>query len=323
MNPLQVACSAWLSSCVAVAARLGVADHLAAGPRSAGELARITGTSAPILDRLLRTLAAAGIFAPIGDCYANSADSELLRVDHPRSVRHFCMLAGTEYYRAFGELAHTVDTGQPAFRHVYHDSIYAYMERNADAANTYDRAMEELARPVGEALAQLIDFHAAVNVIDIGGGRGALLRPLLRAHPHLRGISFDREDVCRRAETGDRLQFVAGDFFAGVPAGGDVYILKNVLHNWNDDSASAILRTIAASMNTARLLVIEPLLDEHETSLPKLLDDLMQAVICEQGTSARTEPAMRALLDRASLAVTSVTPLPTGHSAIEAITASR
>jgi len=316
-NPLHLTCAAWVSSAVALAARLGIADLVAAQPRSVAELAAATGTSAPMLERLLRVLAATGLFKRIDDgSYMNSPDSELLRDDHPHSVRHICMLAGGEYYRAFGELAHTVATGEPAFRHLFGTSIYEYMESHRETAETYDAAMEDLARPVGELLARAYDFGGVREVVDVGGGRGALLRALLRAHPHLRGVSFDRADVCARAVAEERLGFVAGDFFAGVPPDADLYILKNVLHNWSDDSAVAILRSIAASMNGGRLLVLEPLLGDGESSLPRLLDDLMQAVISERGTAARTEPEMRALLERASLHVVSIDVLPTGHSVI-------
>lgn len=149
------------------------------------------------------------------------------------------------------------------------------------------------------------------------------------AAPCCTGVCFDRPDVCARAsahlqstdpELAERLVFVEGDFFGDLPGGADLYLLKNVLHNWTDDTSIKILRRIHAAMEenrSARLLVIEPPLDEGPPNVRQAMDDLMQIVICEPGTTARSFETMRALLERASFVVTEVHDLPTGHAVIE------
>lgn len=338
MEPLQIASASYFSAALMAAARLGVADLLHQGPRSADELAEATGAHAPALRSVLRLLATAGIFRQLDDgSFENTKDSEPLRTDHPRSVRHFCILAGSEYYRSFGEIMHTVRTGEPAFQHVYGSSIYEYMDRNPEAGAVYDRAMEDLARPVGDAVAGTVDFGGVRSVVDVGGGSGALLKKILGAHAGLHGVCFDREDVCLRARRQlaegegaglrDRLTFVGGDFFSGVPRGADLYILKNVLHNWNDESCLGILGSVRAALDEGRagppqrLLVIEPLLHDGRLTMPRPMSELFQMVICEEGTTARTEDEFRELLRRASFRVSSVKPLQTGHVVIESVAA--
>jgi hypothetical protein len=327
MNPAHAAVAGWISSCVHAAATLAIADLLDGEARSIDELAAATKTSAPVLLRMLRVLASVGIFVAQDDGrFANTPDSLLLRTADPGSLRHFCMLAGGAYDRAFGDLLHTLRSGESAFRAVNGASIYEVMDRDPALGAIYDRAMEDLARPVGALLAAAADFTGATTVVDVGGGSGTLLKGLLASRPSLRGICLDRADVCGRArDTVDatlrsRLEFVPGDFFESVPSGADVYLLKNVLHNWADDSSLRILATIRAAMtNGARLFVLEPLARERGSSTHELLDDLFQMVVCEHGTTARSETAMRALLERASFAVGTVTLLPSRHSVVEAV----
>jgi C-methyltransferase len=345
-----------MAAAVAAAARLGIADVLADGPKSAPELAAATQISEPVLGRVLRLLASLDVFRQDPDGrFENTPDSERLRTDHPGSVRNFCLLAAGEYDRSFDELTHTLDTGEPAFRKVFGGSVYDYMTRTPAAAEVYDLAMDEIARPVAAALASLRDFSGVRTIVDVdvdvGGGRGILARELLAAHPHLTGTVVDRPDVCARAAAelreaepalAARLAFVGGDFFDGVPAGADLYMLKNVLHNWSDDSAARILASVEAAMDGgpgdgasgdggraggapgdgrpgARLLVIEPLHGAGPPSVHEAMDDLMQVVICEPGTTARTEADLRSLFDRAALAVAGADRLATGHSVVEVV----
>jgi hypothetical protein len=319
-----------MAAAVSAAARLGIADLLADGPRSAAELAAATQTAEPVLERVLRLLAALGVFAHTQDSrFENSPDSERLRSDHPRSVRRFCQLAAGEYARSFDELGYTLETGEPGFRKVFGGSVYEYMERTQDAAEVYDVAMEEIARPVGAALASQRDFSTVRTLVDVGGGRGTLARELLAAHRHLTATVVDRPDVCERTtaqlretepELAQRLAFVGGDFFREVPPGGDLYLLKNVLHNWNDHSSARIVARVRDAMADrpgARLLVIEPLRSEGAPSVHEAMDDLMQVVVCEPGTTMRTEAALRRLLHSEGLAVTAIDRLATGHSVAE------
>lgn len=340
LHLMSIACAGWLSPCIAAAARLGIADLLSDEPRTADELADLTGTCAPVLLRVLRVLVSAKVFEQLDDGrFTHTPESQLLRTDHPESIRYFCILAGSEYHRAFGELMHTISTGEPGFRRAFGGSIYDYMDQQPDTAEVYDRAMQNLAAPVGVALAASYDFSGVRTVVDIGGGGGTLLRGLLLANREMRGICFDRPGVCERArrqrESSDeaslalRLEFVTGSFFETIPDGGDVYILKNVLHNWTDESSRRILANIHTAMvrrlssdgKPPRLLVIEPLISDGDASPYQRMDDLFQMVICEEGTTARTEPAMRRLLASASFAVTETRKLLTNHTVLETVPA--
>lgn len=328
MDLLQIACAPFLTGALTAAATAGVADLLHDGPLSTEELAAATDLQEPTLQRVLQLLSAVNIFERLeDDRWGNNEASEPLRTGHPASVRYFCMLAGHEYARSFTEIMHTARTGESAFRHIYGGSIYSYMDANRTAGEVYDRAMEDLARPVGALLSKQYDFSGVSTLVDVGGGNGTLLKGILRSVPGVRGTCFDRKDVCDRArartaeavesDLADRLSFIEGDFFAGVPAGADVYLLKNVLHNWADDSSVKILSSIRSAMRPeSRLLVLEPLIQKGSADVARLIDDLFQMVVCEQGTTARTHPQMETLLKSAGLEPVQMLKLPTGHTAM-------
>lgn len=173
---VQLACGGWISAAVGAAARLGIADLLEERPRTAGEIAEQAGVSEPVLLRVMRLLVSLELFATTSDGrFANTPESDVLRTRHPRSMRHFCMLAAGEYDQSFGELLYTLKTGESAFRKVFGGSVYDYMDRMPDAGAVYDLAMEELAQPVGMWLADHQDLTDVRTVIDIGGGSGTLL----------------------------------------------------------------------------------------------------------------------------------------------------
>jgi C-methyltransferase len=297
MKLAEIVCTAWVSRSISVAARLGLADLLRDGPRSCNELAQSTRCHAPSILRLLRLLSSVGIFQPVDDDrFANSPISEFLGTDHVQSVRHFCILAGEEYYDASGELLHTVKTGASAFSAALGSPVYEYLDKHPDTARIYDRAMEELCRPVADLLVRKIDFAGVSRIVDIAGGNGALARALLAHVEGLRCIVVERRDVCENAPrdvggVGVRLRFEAGDFFSSLPTGGDIYVLKNVLHNWNERNCERILTTVHRAMvsdetvlRNPGLVMLEPLIDPTETSTKKHLNALFQFVVCETGT---------------------------------------
>ena len=326
MNPGLLATGGWLASAVAAAAALGIADLLEQGPRRAGDLAEATGTSAPVLTQVLRALAHVGVFQEDADGrFSNTADSELLRSSHPHSQRHFVQLAAGDYQRVMLALAHALRTGEPATGPALGGTLYEYLERSPAAADIYDRAMDELARPVADAIAAGRDFSRARLIVDVGGGRGALVKAILRRYPDARGICADRGSVAARAsaalereepDLAPRLAFAATDFFREVPAGGDVYLLKNVLHNWNDESAVGILRTIRAAMTRdARLLVIEPV------GMPpryEAADALVKTILGERGTVTRSAADLRRLASASGLREISAYVPDSGFAVIEA-----
>ncbi|ANP50840.1 hypothetical protein J2Z21_005249 [Streptomyces griseochromogenes] len=325
-----------MSKSLSVAARLGVADALGDAPVPIGELADRIGAHPAALDSLVRVLSSFGIFA-VDDqgAVSHSALSDPLRSDHPQSMRNFCILSGEMYYEAWNGLLHTVRTGESGSRHVFGRSVYDHMDENPETAEVYDRAMQELARPVAGELARHYDFSGRTQVVDVGGGIGELLKGLLSAHPHLRGLCADRDDVCARgaadlrasgnAGLAGRLRFQAADFLREVPSGGDVYLLKNVLHNWNRDNSVRILANVRRALEATErsgthgsrrpvLLIIEPLAEDDPHSS---IRSLFQMVICEEGTRERTREEMTSQVLDAGLAAGLITSLSSGHSVVE------
>lgn len=329
MNPGYMACGGWIGSAVAAVARLDIAARLESGPKNAAQLAEATGMRADILDKTLHLLATTGLFLrdEAGN-YANTDDSRYLLDSHPESKRHFCILAAEIYQRGFGEIMHTLQSGEPGLEKAYGMSLIELMRGQPEIGAVYDKAMEDLTRPTGAALAASRDFSAVRLVVDLGGGRGALLRGLLRNLPaSVKGLVYDRPDVCQRAaaelpgespELVGRLEFRGGDFFAEVPAGADLYTVKNVLHNWNDAHCIKLLGNARAVMGeNARLLILEPVLDGVMPPLYKTLDNLMQTIVSEAGTTGRSEAQLNALAVAAGLTVVGSKVLKSGQTVIE------
>ena len=332
MSPGYLACGGWVANAVSAAARLGFADLLANHPCNAAELGAATGTREQIVAKLMDLLVEVKLFARNAEgSYINTDDSCLLSDSHPQSMRHFCILAGEVYQRGFGELIHTLKTGESGLERAFDMSLLDLMKQQPEVGTTYDRAMAELTRPVGAALAGARDYSGVRLIVDIGGGRGALLCGLLRQLPNaVAGMVYDLPAVCERAaaalpvESPDlvgRLNFRSGDFFATIPHSADLYLLKNVLHNWNDAHCIALLTKVKEALQDhpeQRLLIIEPVLDGHMPSLYKALDNLMQCVISETGSTGRTEAQLGALAEAAGLHLTGSVRLSSGQLVIEA-----
>ena len=334
IHPLQLTSGALLTSAIGAAAHLRIADALATGAKTAEELATTASCQPNQLHRLLTALTAIGIFRRRDDGrFENTEDSAPLRTDHAESIRHYCMLAATEYYRASGALLAAVLSGESAFSCAFGTTLYTHLNEHPGVAELYDRAMADLTRPVGRHLADAIDFCSARVVADIGGGRGELLTSLLARFPDLTGICVDRTDVCARArqERSDasgatldsRLRFSDRDFFEPLGIDADIYILKNVLHNWPDEQVRALLNNVANAMArphpppVPRLLVVEPMKQQGPLTMPAAIGDLFQLAICERGARRRDEEDFGQLLDEAGLEVNRTVTLPTGHTVLE------
>ncbi|MDP1569397.1 MAG: methyltransferase [Vicinamibacterales bacterium] len=329
MKAAYLACGGWVASTVGVAASLGLADHVKDAPLSADELAARTGTTAPALAGVLAVLVETGLFILEDGRYRTTEEGARLREDHPESVKYFCQLASGDYQRIFQHLAHTVATGEPAARPALGATLYEHLEADAQAAEVYDRAMEDLTRASSRVLATTRDFRGVRTIVDVGGGRGGLLKGVLRALDGVSGIVVDRPDVCARAQAAlpqtapdlaGRLTFAGGDFFTSVPAGADRYLVKNVLHNWGDADAVRLLRVIAkatAGARDARVLIIEAVEDGRMPPMYRALDGLMQRVVSAPGAMPRTVAALEDLARAAGFAVTDTGWLPSGHVVIE------
>ena len=295
-----------------VAAKLGLADLLAAGPRPVEELAADVGAEPQALHRLLRALASLGIFAedPAGD-FVLTPQAELLRSDVQGSLRDVALLYGEDWlWQAYGNMTHSVRTGAPAFTKTHGQPFYGYLQAHPRAAARFNAAMTGFSSHETAAILEAYDFSDVRNVVDIGGGHGALLAALLRAHPQMSGTLFDLPSVLAGAasvlgEMGERARTVAGDFFDEAPAGADLYVMKSVLHNWDDTDAQRILSTCRAAMAPeARLLVIERVVPDGNAPAEAKLFDINMLVVA--GGRERTEPEYRRLFEQAGLVLTRV-----------------
>ena len=325
---LRMATGYYVSCAIHVAAKLGIADLMSEGPRHYRELAAATGTHAPSLHRVLRLLASVGVLAeeatgsfaltPIGAC---------LRSEGPGSMRAAALLFGGVTQQAWGDLLHSVTTGEPAFRRRFGMDSFSYMAQHPEEAANFDKAMADFTGQIANAVAASYDFSGFALAIDVGGGNGALLAGILEAYPNLRGLVFEQSHVAERAgqwieTTGiaDRCEAVGGDFFAQVPGGGDVYILKHVIHDWDDDRGIAILRNCRRAMGgRAKLLVIEgiypPRIDQSDASRGAASNDV-NMLVCTGGRQ-RSEEEFRSLYRAAGFRLTRIIPTPARVSLVE------
>jgi hypothetical protein len=311
-----------VSRLIYFAAELGLADKLAPGEKSVGALAAETGTHAPSLYRMLRALAAFGVFeearthkfrlTPLG---------EQLRSDIPGSVRNFArFFAGQRSWMCFGDVAHSIQTGETAMRHVYGVGTFDHLASHPEEADIFNQAMADATRQIGAAAAATYDFSAFGSIMDVGGGNGTLIAELLRATPDAKGAIFDlpaaaadAPKVVTEAGVAARCRILTGDFFKSVPAGFDAITLKSVIHDWDDPHAISILRSCraAASANT-RLLLIERVMPEIMTiSLANQQAAILDIrMLLMPGGRGRTEQEYRELLAAAGFAWTRNIVLP-------------
>jgi hypothetical protein len=310
-----------------VAAKLGLADHLQQDPQTPCQLAQAVGAEPQALYRLLRALASLGLFAETADgTFVPTPTARLLQTDAPGSLRALAILYGEEWlWDPYGRMLHAVQTGHPAFDHVHGQSLYNYLHHHPIAAAQFQDAMSGYSAQEAAAIIAAYDFSDVTTVIDVGGGHGALMAALLQAHGHLSGVVFDQAPVVTGAKrllanagVADRGACIAGDFFTAVPGGGDLYLFKSVLHNWDDAAAVSILRRCRQAMAPhARLLVIERMIASgNEPSEAKLFDINMLVVV---GGRERTESEYCALFRAAGFNLTRVIPTHSPHSLIEGV----
>ena len=294
---IQMLAGMWVSRSISVAARLKVADHVAGGARSVDELAAATGTHAPSLYRLMRALASVGVFAEEGaGRFRHTPMSELLRSGSPGSLRAVAdSVFGGSHFRSWGVLEESVRTGGIAFDHAHGTDCWNFFANNAEEQRSFDDAMSEFTALFNPPIVGAYDFSKLNTLVDVGGGHGALLAAIAKQNPRLRGVVYDQPHVVpgaarRFAEEGlsGRCEAVAGNFFESVPAGGDAYLMKLIIHDWEDEKATTILRNVhRAAKPSTRLLVVEMVVPPGaEPSLSKLGDVNMMVMT---GGKERTE----------------------------------
>ena len=321
---LQFSYGYYASRALYVVAKLGIADLLAQGIDAAEELATETGTHPDALYRVLRCLAGFGIFREQAEQrFSLTSLGQTLRSDAPDSVRAYTLMVQEENYHCWGDIMAAVRTGEPSFVKLFGVPRYEFLQSNPAAGAIYQRAMADLERADNPAIIDVIDFAGIEKVVDVGGGHGALLSAILHRHDHLSGVLLDLAPGIEAARAGaggplPRCALMVGDFFEQVPAGGDVYLLKQVLHCWPDEDCVTILRHCAGALAAGgRVLVIERLVGEANEPSPVNLQDLNMLVTC--GGRERTEAAFAELFARAGLCLTGVVPTPAIFNIIEAV----
>lgn len=324
---LQLIAGFWVSRALYIAAKLGIADLLAEGPKRSEELAQTTSTRAPSLYRVLRALASVGVFTEDDTGrFALTPLAATLQSDIPGSLRAFAIAElGEEHYPAWGDVLHSVKTGEIAFNHLFGMDVWQYRAQHPEDAKTFDEAMANFTAVVNEAILASYDFSPFGTVVDVGGGDGGLLASILKANLRLKGVLFDLPHVTdgarRRIEAEglmERCKVVAGDFFASVPSGGDAYLLKWIIHDWDEEHAVAILKHCHRAMaEHGKLLLAEAVIPRgNEPSFHKFMDLNMLVMT---GGRERTEAEYRVLLEAAGFRLTQIIPTPSEMSVIEGV----
>ncbi|MBW4589490.1 acetylserotonin O-methyltransferase [Aetokthonos hydrillicola Thurmond2011] len=320
-----------LSQCVYVAAKLGIADHLKKSPLSCIELASATQSDPQSLQRLMNALTSLGIFtATESQQYTLTPLAECLCSDVPHSVRNIVIMWGEpEFYQTWGGLLHTIKTGKPAFEERFGMNLFEYYQQNPTAAEIFERSMNNSAELEVAAMIDAYDFSGFQTLVDVGGGYGKMIAILLQRYPHSHGILFDEAHVIDRClpilkEHGiiERCKVIGGSFFDFVPPSGDAYLLKYIIHDWDDERAIAILKNCRQAMPAhGKILIIEKVILENSPSPLARMFDINMLVMCPGGKE-RTEEEFKAILEQAGLEIARIVPTIEEICIIEATIAS-
>ncbi|AMN43679.1 methyltransferase [Rhodoplanes sp. Z2-YC6860] len=313
----------WASRAIYVAAKIGVVDLLARGPRSVDFLAETIECDKDALYRLLRALSTTGLFIDRSNGVFELTElGQILGSDVEGSMRNYVMMLGRpESWRAWEHLEQSIMTGVPAFQHEYQMPLFQYLAAHPPIARVFDEGMRSRGVADDDAIAKAYDFSAFNRIIDVGGGAGRLLSTILKSTPRARGVLFDLPHVVEGSRnsivelgTGQRIECVGGDFFAAIPAAGDLYLLKQVIHDWSDEQAAEILGNCRSAMNKASKLLIFEVILAPESAYPKMLDLMM---LVWTGGRERTEEEYEQLLTGAGLKLTRIVPTGTAISVLE------
>lgn len=322
----QMATGYWVSQMVYVAAKLGIADQLAAGSRTVADLAAAVKVQPGPLHRLLRGLASVGVFVE-GEPqqFALNPAAEFLRDDHPQSVRPLAIMAGGTQFEAWADLLHSVQTGETGFQHRFGRPLFDYLGDHPEQAAMFDRAMTSIHGRETAAMLEAYDFRPFKRIVDVGGGNGSQIIEILQKHRNLSGMVFDLPHVVERARgnlqkanLANRCDTRGGSFFEEVPPGCDAYLLRHIIHDWDDAQSIAILNCVRKAIPAnGKLLIIETVIPPgNDPCFAKLLDITMLVV---PGGLERTAEQYNALLESAGFRLSDIVPTTIGVDVIEAV----
>jgi len=325
---MQLLSGAFIAPAIYTAAKLGIADLLNGGPKTAAQLATETETDERSLYRLLRSLASVGAFEEVAPkTFANTPVTETLRTDAPRSTRDMAIWTGEpDHWKVYGDLLYSVRTGKPAWDNVHGEPVFPYLlKTNKQLGDIFNRAMTSYShQSIGPVLASY-DFSGAKTIADIAGGYGHLLAAVLAANPRADGVLFDLPAVLAGAPqmldsygVADRVQLVEGDFFSEIPVVADIYMLKHIIHDWYDDKNQKILGNIRANMpDDGKVLIIDAVVPEgNEPHFAKIIDLEM---LMAPGGVERTPTEFNELLVSSGFKLKSIIPTPGMMSIVEAV----
>jgi hypothetical protein len=326
---IQIGTAYWASRVIYAAAKLGLADQLAAGPKSAAELAGPMRVHAPSLHRLMRTLASLGLLTERTEQrFALTTLGEALKTGAPGSARSAVLaLCSSWFASAFDHIVHSVQTGRTGFEKAHGMPIFDYLSQHPEDASLFSETMIGLHGAEPPAVAAAYDFSSFKTIVDVGGATGNLLAAILTHHARPRGVLFDRPHVVSDAPAllktkgvNDRVTIEAGDFFKTVPAGCDAYVLSHVIHDWSEEQCLTILGHCRKAMKPeGRLLIVEMVLPAGDTPHVGKMFDMVMLVV--PGGQERTEAEYSSLLSKAGFRLARVVPTDSAVSVVEAVLA--
>lgn len=323
---MQMSMGAMVTQAIYVAAKLGVADVLADGDKHIDDIATNCGAHSPSLYRIMRSLASMGVFTETAArTFANTPLSEVLRGNIPGSMRDSMIFMGEPWhYNVWGNMLHTATSGGTAWKKTHGEEVFEWFAHEPEASEIFNGCMSELSAGAAPAIVAAYDFSDFDTIVDIAGGHGFLLSQILNANPELKGILFDQEHVIAGAGemlqkhgVADRVETVAGDFFVEVPAA-DAYIMKHIIHDWDDERAIKIMQTIHRAMKDGgKLLLSEMVIPEGNGPHPGKMLDL--EMLTSAGGLERTEAEYARLFERSGFRLNRIVPTRSPHSVIEAV----
>jgi len=323
---MQLITGKWVSQAISVIAELRVADHLKNGARSSADLAKAVVANEDALYRVLRALTNVGLFREGANrTFQLTELGQFLRSDVPGNLRGYAQFVGEDHmWRAWGHLLHSVRTGEPAFDHAFREPVFDFIAKSPELAAVINDAMTSISADGARAVVAAYDFRDVRKLVDVGGGHGSMLASILKANPRTKGVVFDMHhaaegarELLRAEGLVDRAEVSSGDFFEAVPESGDAYIMKHIIHDWDDARAITILRCCHRAMVPGgKVLVVDQVVPPpNEVHFGKLMD--LEMLALTGGGRERTADEFRKLFAAAGLELTRIVPTEGPLSVVE------
>jgi len=313
----------WVSRGIYVATKLEIAEHLQEGPTSIQELASLSQSNPDSLYRLMQMLAGFGIYEEgPQNVFSNTETSRLLIKTSPDTLHALSLFYGEDIHKSWSELFSSIQTGTPAFEHSFKQPVFSFFKDNPKRAALFQEAMKEKSKAVIQSALSNYDFGQYSSICDVGGGYGQFIQALLQKHPNLSGTVFELPEVIEKIKEqnlifeNSRCQLMAGDFFVSIPRGKEAYLLKSVIHDWEDTKAEQILKNCHRAMDSnSRLLIVEVVLQPGEKhAYANCMDFLMLAIT---GGKERSLSSMTQLLEKTGFVIEHIYPTATEFSLLE------